>query len=129
MQLIYINLDILIFQLGRMMELHFRYIQGQKDQQLSGQLAPEFVYSHCEDPFQNLPCCSVCPLPFVISLFTSGKSLVPLFLYPHTGKMKMPIRSSHSFLIFKLNKSNSSSLFICLHPSIVLPPPNFLDVC
>lgn len=54
MQLIYINLDIPSFQLGKLMELHFRYIQGQKDQQLSGQFAPEFVYSHCEDPFPYL---------------------------------------------------------------------------
>lgn len=30
-------------------QLYFDYLQGWKCQKLSGQLVPEYVYSHCED--------------------------------------------------------------------------------
>ena len=60
---------------------------------------------------QSLPYCSLCPLPLVLSLGTTGKSLAPSSLHPPFSYLWTFVRSPWSFLFSRPRSPSSLSLF------------------
>ena len=73
------------------------------------------------------PCFSLCPLPLVLSLRTTKKSLAPSSLHPPFRYLYQLVRSPLSFLVSRLN--SPSSLSLASHVRCSTPFIIFVALC
>ena len=124
----------------------FEYLQGGALHSFSGQPVPVLSHSHGGKAFLmfrgNLLCFSLCPLPLVLPLGTTEKSLVPSFVHPPFSCLCTSMRSPQPSLL-QVKQSRLSQPFLigemlqslhhlrgilldsrqCVHVSLVLGSP------
>uniref|UniRef100_A0A8B9QH24 Glycoprotein endo-alpha-1,2-mannosidase n=2 Tax=Apteryx owenii TaxID=8824 RepID=A0A8B9QH24_APTOW len=107
-------------------QLGFKYLQGCGLHSLSRKPVSMFSYPCSKEVFLmfkwNFLCFSLCPLPLILSLGTTEKSLAPSSLDPPIRYLYLLIRISLSLLFSRLNRPSSLSFFSykqCSSPLIV----------
>ena len=108
-----------------------KHLQGQRPQNTSEYPVPVFDQLHRKKEKvslkQNFLCFSLCPLPLVLSLGTTGKWLAPFSLHPPFRYVYTQLRSPWALLFSRLNRLCCFSLSLygrCFSPLTI-----FVGLC